>query len=180
MNQQGLIYAGGVATVTLIARLWVSYRRDRRQKREYLLPLFDAVLLEVALTPKQGESDDADVLAEMRQTLAHLNRRSFAKEFWGLDEQLAQYYEKLPENCRPTMRRALLRLIGQPDRWLQSIAAKTSARLGITEAAGPIRELLEKDSEGASPANRADSRFHSELEAALNRLETGPPATEEA
>jgi hypothetical protein len=179
MSQYGLIYAGGIAAISLAARLWVSYRRDVRVKREYKLPLFDAVLLEVALTPQKGEAEDADVLAEMRETLAHLNRRSFAKEFWGLDEQLAQYYEKLPEKCQPTMRRALLRLIDQPDRWLQSIAAKTCGRLGIMEAAGPIRALLEKESESASPVNAADAHFHTELEAALKRLETWPPTAEE-
>ena len=167
MNQWALVYAGGAAAIPVVARLWVRYRRNQRQKREYNLPLFDGVLLEIAFTPRPGDHDDPDVLAEIRETLAHLNRRMYADEFWKLDEQLGQYYERLPEPSRPTMRRALIRLIEQPDRWLQSIGAKTSARLHLAEAAGPIRALLDKEA-------GADARFQAEMEKALESLETWP------
>lgn len=167
MNQNRLIYTLGLAAIPVISRLWVRYRREKRQKREYQLPLFDAVLLEVALTPREG--DDPDVLVEIRETLAHLNRRSFAEEFWTLDQQLAQYYERVPRKSRPTVRRAIARLLEQPDRWLQAVAAKTSARLCFTEATPAIEALLESGDE-AQADQEAWERFRDELTRAKEAL----------
>jgi len=172
INLHALLYAAGVAGVTLASRVWVRFRQDRRARRDAQKPLFDAVLLEVALTPREG--DDPDILVEMRQTLTHLNRRSFAKEFWGLGDQLASYYERLPEGSQPTMRRAVLRLIEQPDRWLQRIGATTAARLNMAEAAPALRRTLA--ALGTAAPGTADARFRDEIAAAISQIAAGSAA----
>ena len=179
INPSRLIYILGVAAIPVIARTWVRLKRERRQKREAKLPLFDAVLLEIALTPKQ-DGDDSDVLIEIRETLAHLNRREYAEEFWGLDEQLAAYHERIPPTSRPTMKRAVLRLLDQPDHWLEGVAAKTSARLCFDEARDKIEALLQAG-EPAQPGAElvAEKRFRKELADAFEAL-TSCPATNQA
>lgn len=174
INQSRLIYILGVAAIPVIARLWVRLRQDRRVRRESTLPLFDSVVLEIALTPKDGE--DIDVLVEIRETLKHLNRRQYAEEFWMLDEQLAQYYEQIPQSSRPTMEHAILRLLDQPDRWLQAIAAKTSARLCLLEAKRPIDELLQSSGDQEKADNAAEGRFREQMAAARDALAACPGA----
>lgn len=176
INPSRLIYILGVAAIPVIARLWVRFKQERRQKREAKLPLFDAVLLEIALTPKEG--DDPDVMVEVRETLAHLNRREYAEEFWGLDGQLVPYYERIPEPSRPTMKRAVLRLLDQPDRWLQSIAAKTGARLGFEEARAKIERILQAEEQAQLLDTAAEQRFRKELNDALEALASRPAANQ--
>jgi len=121
-----------------------------------------------------------DVLGELYQTLSHLNRQHFAKEFWDLDKQLAAYYAGLPEQYRPTLRRALIRMVTVNDRWLQILAARTCASLSLREAVLPLRGLLEMgDSmqigDPQKDYGRSDlvsDRFHQEIEQALKKLDT--------
>ncbi len=174
----GLAYTASVGTAVWITRLWYRFRKDRAARRSYALPLFDAALLEAACHPRAADSDDADVLAEMRDTLGHLNRQAYAEEFWTLDKQLRDYYTKIPKTSRPTMRRALIRLLTANDRWLQLVAAKTCADIGLPEAIAPLRALVEMgESMGFSESKleysssqQASIRFRQEMEASLERL----------
>ncbi|HEX5323171.1 MAG TPA: hypothetical protein VFW40_05240, partial [Capsulimonadaceae bacterium] len=63
----------------------------------------------------------------------------------------------------------------------QSIAAKTSARIGIAEAADPIQALLATESADAdSGSGAAETHFRTELTKALDRLETLSGEAEQA
>jgi hypothetical protein len=166
LTSTALVYAGGIAAITFVSSVWTKYKMAKRARREGVLPLFDLVQLEIATTPHADET--SDVLTEIRETLQHLNRRRFAEEVWGLDEQLATYYSRLPDALQPTMHGVLLRFIQSNDRWLQIVGAKTSATLNLRENRPVIDALLQKTSEPA--LDESSKRFRTELEAALKRL----------
>ena len=84
--------------------------------------------------PRPKDGDDGDLLAEMKDTFAHLNRQAWAEEFWGLHAQIATLSQTLGPVQNATLRRAVLRLVTANDCWLQLVGAKTAADLGITEA----------------------------------------------
>jgi hypothetical protein len=180
MNTQTLIYTGGIAGITLLSRLWVKFRKDRSFRKAYDTPLFDDSLLATVCMPRKKDGDNADVLAEFSQTLVHLNRQHFASEFCELDKQLTTYYVGLPEQFRPTLRRALLRMVTINDKWLQMLAARTCASLSFREAILPLRGLLTLgDSQQLGCRDRdygrndaGSERFHQEIERALNKLDT--------
>ncbi|MBV9848281.1 MAG: hypothetical protein JO250_01200 [Armatimonadetes bacterium] len=173
MNLPGLERAGGLLLILFGSRVWAKWRTARRERTALTTPLFDAVLLETVFVPRPQDGDDPDLLAEMRDTFRHLNRRAYAEEFWGLHTQLVALYEKLAEPQCATMRRALLRLLLVNDRWLQLVAAKACADLKMPEAVPLLRALLEPDT--SPPADAADVRYRQELEQALATL-TAPDA----
>jgi hypothetical protein len=150
-------------------------------RRRHATPLFDPYLLDTTLDPEARPQDDPAVLADLRSTLSHLNRQSFAQEFWDLAKQLEEYYAKLPERSRPTMRRALVRLLMVNDRWLQIVAAKTCAGLHLPEAVAPLRAILEirrseafpMDDESRGAGESAEDQFMATIESSLAALESG-------
>lgn len=175
MNVVGLEKFGVGLGVVFAARVWAKWRVSVRERKSFTTPLVDAVLLESVFAPRAKDGDDANLLAEMRDTFLHLNRQSYAEEFWGLHTQLVELYERLAAPQRATMRRALVRLVTANDRWLQLVGAKTSAALGVAEAVNPLRALLEmgdsqrfnQDKQEYSKAESVDLRYRRELEKAL-------------
>ncbi|HEY3328798.1 MAG TPA: hypothetical protein VGK19_02160 [Capsulimonadaceae bacterium] len=163
----GIIYAVGLAGITFYSRVLLNYKRQKRARTEAELPLFDLVALEIATTPQRGSNDDGDVLTEMRETFQHLNRRRFAPEVWELDAQLAVYYNQVPEASRPTIRRALVRLIESEDSWMRIVGAKTAAALGVVEALPAIDAQIATHQEST---DEAEKRFTDEMEAAAEKL----------
>ncbi len=148
-------------------RVVARYRVDRRKQAALKTPLVDPILLETTFAPQAG--DDANLLAEVRDTLKHLNRQTYAEEFWGIDQQIARLDAELPKTARATLRRALLRMLRTEDRWLQVVGAKTSGRLKSVESADCIRELIATvGSERLSPW---DMRFRDELTGSLAQLD---------
>lgn len=178
MNVAVLAQFGVVLGVTFAARIWSKWRVSTRQSKALTTPLVDAVLLESVFAPRAKDGDDANLLAEMRDTFLHLNRQAYAEEFWSLHTQLTALYGTLGPSQQFTMRRALVRLVIANDRWLQLVGAKTSAALGVTEAAPPLRALLEmgdtqrfnQDKQEYSKAESVDLRYRGELEKALATL----------
>lgn len=180
MNADWLVRVGPVVGALFLARIVGQWRGSKKQKAAMTTPLFDGALLEAVFQPRPRDGDDADLLAEVRDTLAHLNRQAWAEEFWGLDGQIAALDATLGPPQRATLRRALLRLLTANDRWLQLVAAKTAADLGMAEAVPPLRALLEMGgSQTFSPSkaeySSADAialRFRTVLEEALATLTT--------
>jgi len=180
MNVVGLEQFGAALGAVFAARIWSKWRVSVRQRQALTTPLVDAVLLESVFAPRPKDGDDADLLAEMRDTFLHLNRQAYAEEFWGLHTQLVALYETLPVPPCATMRRALVRLVTANDRWLQLVGAKTSAALGVTEAINPLRALLEmgdsqrfnRDKTEYTKGETVDLRYRDELEKALATLKT--------
>lgn len=178
MNAFVLERAGVVLAVVFGARVWAKWRVARRERSALTTPLVDAAMLEAVFAPRAKDGDDADLLAEMRDTFIHLNRRAYAEEFWSLHAQLVSLYETLAEAPRATMRRALVRLITANDRWLQLVGAKTAAELGVKEAVPPLIAVLEtgdsqrfdQDKAEYSTSEAADVRYRQELEEALTAL----------
>lgn len=173
-----ILFERGGALLALLfgSRVWAQWRTARRARVSLTTPLVDAAILEAAFAPRAG--DDPDLLAEMRDTLLHLNRQAYAEEFWGLHTQLTALYAALQPGPQATMRRALVRLLTANDRWLQLLAARTCADLHITEAVPPLRALLEI---GAPPrfapgeahpaqVGQIDTRYRAEMENALAAL----------
>jgi hypothetical protein len=155
-------YVGASAVVGIITRIWVKFKGDRIARRSMKTPLFDTAKLSSALAPVDGANDDPDILAELHATLTHLNRRAFAEEFWNVDKDLTKYYRKIPARSKPTMARALVRLIDADDKWLQIVGAKTSALLKLVDARESLSTALEK--------NANDERFQTELKRCLDIL----------
>ena len=180
MNADWLTRLGPVVGALFLARIVGKWRGSKRERAAMTTPLFDAALLEAVFQPRPRDGDDPALLAEVRDTLAHLNRQAWAEEFWGLNEQIAALDAKLDPPQKATLRRALLRLLTANDRWLQLVAAKTAADLGLSEAVPPLRAILEMgDSQTFSPskaeysaAGAVDLRFRTVLEEALATLTT--------
>ncbi len=178
MNVLVLERAGVLLAVVFGTRVWAKWRVARREQAALTTPLVDPILLETVFAPRARDGDDADLLAEMRDTLLHLNRRAYAEEFWHLHTQLASLYGTLGDAPRATMRRALVRLVTANDRWLQLVGAKTAAELGLTEAVPPLTAILEmgdsqrfnREKVEYSAAEAADLRYRQELEQALTAL----------
>jgi hypothetical protein len=153
----------------ILMRAWFSWRVQHRKRKDFEARLVDGAVLEAAFAPQKGMNDDPDLLAEMRDTFAHLNRRAYAEEFWGITDQLVTLYERLDEPQRNTMERVVVRLISTSDRWLQLIGARTSVRLGLITAIEPIAALLKTHTDVVSPADESatDARWREELEEAV-------------
>lgn len=166
LTATGVIYAVGIAAIPFVSRVYAKYRIAKKAEREEALALFDAVELEIATTARANE--DADILAEIRDALTHLNRRRFAAQVWEIDTQLAVYYGRLPQDKRDTMEAALARMIESRDRWLQVIGAKTSAALNLRQNAPAVAALKERLA--VDEQDDATRRFRDELEAAIERL----------
>ncbi len=169
-----LFERGGVLLALLFgSRVWAQWRTARRSRVALTTPLVDTVVLEAVFAPRAG--DDPDLLAEMRDTLLHLNRQAYAEEFWGLHTQLSALYPTLKEAPQATMRRALIRLLTANDRWLQLVAARTCADLRLAEAVPPLRALLEigmpprfaPGETAPAQVGQIDTRYRAELENAL-------------
>jgi len=176
-NQHGLIYGGGLATIYFVSRVWAKFKMDAATRRKQNIPLFDAVLLEIATTPPKDSAEDPDVLAEIRETLAHLNCQSYAEEFWGLDKQLVEYYSRLPVSSRPTMRAALIRLLRSEDRWLEVVGARSCANLSLREAAPLLRQRIAGIQSAGDAVSYADRRLLEELAEAQAKLDRLPGAS---
>ena len=166
MNVPGLIKTSLVIAGTFVIRFIAGVRVEKRKQIAMREPLMDAILLETVFASRDP-SDDLDLLAEIRDTLAHLNRRAYAEEFWGLDRQLLELRAKLDEPRQATMNRALLRMLNSEDKWLQIVAAKTCAALPLPGAVPRLKELIEQ-----SGASGPDSkRFAGVLAESLRELE---------
>ena len=164
MNVNWLERAGIAVSAYFFARVVGKWRGTKRQRLALTTPLFDAALLEAVFQPRPKDGDDPDLLAEVRDTLAHLNRQAYAEEFWGLNTQITALDENLGPPQKATLRRVLLRLLTANDRWLQLVAAKTAADLNLQHAALPLKALLEM---GGSQ----DPRFQAVLEESLKTLQ---------
>ena len=178
MNALWLERSGFVLTLYFLARTVGRYRGAKKQNLALQTPLVDAAILEAVFHPRVKDGDDADLLAELRDTFAHLNRQAWAEEFWGLHEQIAALSHTLGPEQNATLRRAVLRLLTANDRWLQAVGAKTAADLGLAEAVPPIQAILEMgDSQRftqsraeVSDADALDVRFRLVLQDALATL----------
>ena len=178
------VYAGCFVAIGVTSRLWVRFKRDRLARRQFSTPLFEDRLLNAILAVDSADGDDPDVLAEIGVTLRHLNRQSFAEEFRQLDQQLSAYYSKLPKLSRPTMRRALIRMLVSGNRQIEIVAARACASIGMPEAVIPLRALSNQDGvntiatpdPAAGTGSAGESVFHAEIRAALASLESQPPA----
>lgn len=160
--ERGVLGVGAI----FLARMVGRYRGSQKQNAALRTPLVDAALLEAVFHPRPTDGDDVDLLAEMRDTLAHLNRQAYAEEFWGIHTQLTALDATLGPSQKATLRRALVRLVTANDRWLQIVGAKTAADLGATEAVPPLRALLEL---GGEP----DPQVRGVLQEALETLTGG-------
>gem|GEM_PF-101675 len=109
MNVDWLVRVGPVVGALFLARTIGKWRGSKKQRAAMTTPLFDGALLEAVFQPRPRDGDDPDLLAEVRDTLAHLNRQAWAEEFWGLNEQIAALYAKIGPPQQATLRRALLR-----------------------------------------------------------------------
>ena len=163
MNWVGLERGVVVVSVIFLARVVGRIRGSKKQTVALTTPLVDTAILEAVFHPRPKDGDDANLLAEMQDTFAHLNRRAYAEEFWSLHEQLTALDTTLGPPQKATLRRALVRLVTANDRWLQIVGAKTAADLGVSEVIPPLRALLEL---GGS----ADVRGRQVLEEALDTL----------
>ena len=171
MNALWLERSGLALTAYFLARTVGRYRGAQKQKLSMRTPLVDAAILEAVFHPRPKDGDDADLLAELRDTFAHLNRQAWAEEFWGLPEQLAALSQTLGPNQNATLRRAVLRLLTAGDRWLQLVGAKTAADLSMSEAAPPIQAILDSQSKAEdADADALDARFRLVLQEALAAL----------
>lgn len=178
MNALVLERGGALLGVLFLSRVWARGRVARKGRAALVTPLVDAAVLEAVFAPRPQEGDDADLLAEMRDTFAHLNRQAYAEEFWNLHAQIAALAPTLSDAANATLRRAVVRLVAANSRWLQLVGAKTAAALHITEAAVPLRGVLEMgdanryaEAPNTYGTNAAvDARFRAELEAALAAL----------
>lgn len=178
MNAFVLERAGVVLAAVFGVRILAKWRIARRERAALTTPLVDVTLIEVVFAPRAKDGDDPNLLAELRDTFLHLNRRAYAEEFWGLHTQLAALYGTLDEAQRTSMRRAVVRLITANDRWLQLAGVKTAAELNVTEAIPPLRALLEmgdtqrfnQEKSEFSTSDAVDLRYRQELEQALMRL----------
>ncbi|MGO8674039.1 MAG: hypothetical protein ACLQVD_22100 [Capsulimonadaceae bacterium] len=155
-----VLVVGGIYAIRLLARWRVATRR----RSELTTPLVDPVLLETTFVAHDG--DDVNLLAEVRDTLAHLNRQCYAEEFWNVDEQLSSLDSRLPQEARSTLRRAALRMLGTPSRWLQIVGTRTSARLGLPEALPDLRSLVET----LDSKNPVDRRLRLIIDEAISEL----------
>ena len=181
MNVEWLMRVGPVVGALFLARIVGQWRGAKRQRAAMMTPLFDAAQLEAVFQPRAKDGDDPALLAEVRDTLAHLNRQAWAEEFWGLHGQIAALDATLAPPQKATLRRALLRLLIANDRWLQLVAAKTAADLGLADAVPPLRAILEMgDSQTFSmskaeysSADAVDLRVRSVLEESLATLTAG-------
>ncbi len=174
MNLPTLERAGALMAAIFLSRVWARWRTARRERQAMATPLVDAALVEAVFAPRPKDGDDPNLLAEMRDTLLHLNWQAYAEEFYGLHAQLASLYAALGEAQQSTMRHAALRLVSASDPWLQLVGAKTAAALHLTEAINPLRALLEA-SDADTPA--LSTRSRQEIEGALATLTDAAPST---
>lgn len=182
MNEIALERAGVLLAAIFGARVFAKWRVSRREREALAIPLVDPILLETLFAARAAEGDDPALLAELRDTLLHLNRRAYAEEFWGLHTQLAALYDTLAQPQQATMRRAILRLIAADNRWLQLVGTKTAAALEMREAIPSLRTLLEPsepsgdDRQECAMPEAVEKRYREEIEQALEKLaEPAPP-----
>ena len=169
LSAQALVNTGIFLGLSFGVRVWSKWRVDRRKQIAIRTPLVDGAVLEAALTPRPADGDDVDLLAELRETFALLNRQAYAEEFWGLHRQLEKLDATLGAPQRATLRRALLRLLASRDRWLQLVAAKACADLRVAEAATPIQALLNADAI-EEKSDSVGERYRTVMEDALTDL----------
>jgi len=156
MNVDHWIKAVLIIAGFFIIRVIAKYRVDRKRREALLTPLIDPVKFETLFVPREGE--DANLVEELRDTIAHLNRQAYAEEFYGLDAQIAALDGNLPARARNTLRAVMIRLLETDERWLQLVAAKTCSRLNISDAVPRLEKLLE----GTTPEE--GGRYREELE----------------
>ena len=169
MNTDTLIRGGVAVGALFLARIVGGWRGSRQKQAALTTPLFDAALLEAALEPRPRDGDDPALLAELKETLTHLNRQAWAAEFWDLHTQIAALDATLDPAPRATLHRAVLRLLLMEDRWLQTVAAQTASNLNLTDAVRPLQARLALGGE--------DPRFRAVLEDALAHLQGDPANT---
>ncbi len=177
MNGIWLERSAVALTMYFLARTVGRFRGTKKQQAALRTPLVDAAVLEAVFHPRPQDSDakngdDADLLAELRDTFAHLNRQAWAEEFWGLHTQIAALSETLGPAQSATLRRAILRLLSSNDRWLQLVAAQTAADIKMAEAVPFLQALL---TEADKQSDAADTYTRSVLENAMAALTAQVP-----
>jgi hypothetical protein len=172
MNGIWLERSAVALTLYFLARTVGRYRGSKKQQAALRTPLVDAAVLEAVFHPRAKDGDDPDLLAELRDTFAHLNRQAWAEEFWDLHTQIAALSPSLGPAQNATLRRVVLRLLTSDDRWLQAVATKTAADLGMTEAVPALTALLEREPAGTGDL---EVRFRLVLEDALATLTGAVP-----
>lgn len=164
INFMAFLKTAGVIGGYFAIRVIAGWRVERRERAALTTRLVDPILLETTFAPREG--DDPNLLAEVRDTLAHLNRRAFAEEFWNVSDQIVALDKKLPKKARSTLRAALLRMLDTDDRWLRIVAAKSSGALKVEDAEPRLQALIDS----LTAAAAADERFRTVLTEALDEL----------
>lgn len=172
INWEGFAKTAAVIGGYFVIRVISGFRVDKRKQASMRTPLIDPILLETTFAPRPGE--DANLLAELRDTLAHLNRQAYAEEFWNVSDHMAELDAKLPASARPTLRSALERMLETDSRWLQIVAAKACGALGAQEASAKLRELTEAIADSEDPV---DLRLRGVLSDALAAIDVGVDGT---
>jgi len=164
-----LLKTGAAIGGGILIRALARARVEGRKRRELTEPLIDRVRLETYFVPEPG--DDPNLVAEVRDTIAHLNRQAWAEEFYSLPEQLAALDNGLPKAAKATLRRLMARLIRSDDRWLILVGARTLMRLDAKAAEGEIGETVKglREKPDATDADRG-------LAAELERIAAGDDA----
>ena len=165
MNWESFAKTAAVIGGFFAIRVIAGWRVDRRKMASMKTPLVDPVLLETTFAPKAG--DDANLLAEVRDTLAHLNRQAYAEEFWNVSDQIVRLDAELPKKAKVTLRTVLIRMLATEDRWLQIVGAKTCGVLKVFEASTRLQELL---TEIADSEDAVDGRLKVVLTEALEAI----------
>ena len=167
INWESLAKTAGVIGGYFAIRIVAGWRVDKRKRVSMSTPLVDPILLETTFAPREG--DDVNLLAEVRDTLAHLNRQAYAEEFWKVSDQIVALDETLPPPAKSTLRLALVRMLETDDRWLQIVAAKASGALKVSAASSRIDSLL---TEIADSDDGIDARLRIVLTESMEALES--------
>ena len=170
MGPGGVVRLGAVVAVPFVVRVVAKWRVERRDQRMLRIPLFDAAELEAVCEPRKADDDNADVLAELRDTMLHLNRMAYAEEFWNLPTQLELLYANVGTQERASITRAVLRMLSAKDGWLQLEAARTCAVLGVTEAIPHLDRLLNSQEGDDESTFQHSKRYRGGIAEAITAL----------
>jgi hypothetical protein len=100
MNVPGLEKAGALILIVLGSQAVARWRVHRRERAQAKLPLFDAIVLEMALAPRS--TDDLATLETLRDIFRQHRR---VQDAGALKSALALYSEPLNETQQATVRR---------------------------------------------------------------------------
>jgi hypothetical protein len=144
INAQKLIYTTTAIVATYSLTWYFERRKRRRAALDAKLPLFDSVLLEVAVTtPKGAAPEDRELLDRARDRFKLHNRRENSAEF--LMDALSVVDLQTsgdPHLRRQTLIRFSRRLLASSDPWLQAAGGKIAAATHVSGAKSQIAAIL--------------------------------------